>query len=369
MMMVRMSSLSFACSIVTCLSAVGLFFDISVFEHIRSTSSSTIFHQNKTYTTKTTEVPGLVPPTRDEPQGVRVEQQEGVSIEQHLDSPPKQSPKNDTNKHVEGTINNHLPKPFHFCTKKVVYFDKSQRFPVQYQCIGEHYDEFGRVLHSLADTLPEPMGRRDFPMASDRNVLVLGNSHTRQLISSLICQYMEKVVASNATDSTNARFANNSTIVSLTNSAILDSPDWTALIEKRFRRPLNSYDGIVLGKLNSNQGSKPPKLRDVAKVYKGPVVYVSMFARYGNSELTESIHFINTVKNIRHNLSTISGRKYIDRMKMECGAMDVNSEGPCYEDSDKNVSRVANSMHRCVGAKGGHPDLIAWEVAEKLNAL
>ena len=362
MMMVRMSSLSFACSIVTCLSAVGLFFDISVFEHMLSTSSSTIFHQNKTYTTKT-EVPGLVPPT-------------DVSIEQHLDSPPEQSPKNDTNKNVDGNINNHLPKPFHFCTKKVVYFDKSQRFPVQYQCIGEHYDEFARVLHSLADTLPEPMGRRDFPMASDRNVLVVGNSHTRQMISSLICQYKEKVVefgakvvASNATDSTNVRFANNSTIVSITNSAILDSPDWVALIEKRFRRPLNSYDGIVLGKLNSNQGSKPPKLRDVAKVYSGPVVYVSMFARYGNSELTESIHFINTVKNIRHNLSTISGRKYIDKMKMECGAMNVNSAGPCYEDSDKNVSRAANSMHRCVGAKGGHPDLIAWEVAEKLNAL
>jgi hypothetical protein len=104
-------------------------------------------------------------------------------------------------------------------------------------------------------------------------------------------------------------------------------------------------------------------------VYTGPVVYVSMFARYGNSELTQNLEFIKTINKTRHNLSTISGRKYIDRMKMECGAMNVESPGPCYEDSDKNVSREANSMHRCVGVKGGHPDLIAWEVVEKLNAL
>ena len=45
-------------------------------------------------------------------------------------------------------------------------------------------------------------------------------------------------------------------------------------------------------------------------------------------------------------------------MKMECGA-DAKSTGLCYEDSDKNVSREANSMHRCVGSQGGHPDLMA----------
>ena len=59
-----------------------------------------------------------------------------------------------------------------------------------------------------------------------------------------------------------------------------------------------------------------------------------------------------------HNLSTIYGRKHIEMMKMECGA-DAKSTGLCYEDSDKNVSREANSMHRCVGSQGGHPDLMA----------
>jgi hypothetical protein len=219
------------------------------------------------------------------------------------------------------------------------------------------------------------MGRWEFPVASDRTILVMGNSHTRQMMDSLICQFRNnvvefaKVMASNVTVSTTVRFANNSTIVSITNNPIVDSPDWVALIEKEFQRPLNSYDGIVLGKFNANNGSKPPTLQDVAKVYDGPVVYVSMFALYGNSELTANLAFIKAVNSTRHNLSTINGRKYIDTVKMECGAMDVSSAGLCYEDSDKNVSREANSMHRCVGAKGGHPDLIVWEVAEKLNAL
>ena len=334
------------------------------------TSSSTLLRKNKTATPK-------------EEGGHNNEQQQGAHSED-IDENVQQSTNNldSSSKTTVDEANNTteddtpLPKPFRFCTEQAVDFGGSQKLTLQYPCMGDHYDEFTRVLHSLADTLPEPMGRRDFPVASDRNILVLGNSHTRQMMDSLICQFRNevvefaRVVASNVTLSTNVRFANNSTIISITNNPIMDSPDWVALIEKGFRRPLNSYDGIVLGKFNANNGSKPPKLCDVAKVYDGPVVYVSMFARYGNPELTANLAFIKSVNSTRHNLSTINGRKYIDTMKMECGAMDVDSAGLCYEDSDnKNVPREANSMHRCVGAKGGHPDLIAWEVAEKLNAL
>ena len=294
-----------------------------------------------------------------------------------------------------------LAKVFRFCTDQVVYFDKSsQSLPFIYQCIGDHYDEFADAMHTLAETLPEPMGRRNFPAATNRDILVMGNSHTRQMIESLVCQYKNEVVQydgnvmrSNGTGSFKVSFANNSTILALNNNPLVYSPQWPKLIENLFGRPLNSYDGIVLGKFNTYEESigtnflatitealkdiqgnidfsktKPPALRDVANVFDGPVVYVSMFARYGNPHLTANLQFIKTVNNTRHNLSTIYGRKYIDMMKMECGA-DAKSTGLCYEDSDKNVSREANSMHRCVGSQGGHPDLIAWEVAEKLNAL
>jgi hypothetical protein len=299
-----------------------------------------------------------------------VEIEEEVHPAEHIDIAQQQSPTNNI------SMNKKAEKPFRFCSEKDVYFEKSQRLPVHFPCKGDHYDEFALAMRSLAVTLPEPMGCRDFPVASNKNVLVMGNSHTRQMCYSLICQYRNEVVefatkvgGSNETGSIKVRFANNSTLVSITNNPIVDSPEWASLIEKRFRRPLNSYDGIVLGKLNVIRDSKPLTLRDVANVYHGPVVYVSMFALKGNAELTANLEFITTVNSTRHNLSTISGRKYINRMKMECGAIGLISPGPCYEDSDKKAAGKANGMHRCTGSQGGHPDLIAWEVAEKLNAL
>ena len=368
-----------------CVIAVGLMGGIIFFcqdmvnlgEQMPKTDSSTILH-------KQTEVG--IPEKGVHPEHIDVEQQQQQE---------QQSPKNHT-------VNKEAKKPLRFCTEKVIYFDKLQQLPMHYQCMGAHYDEFTQAMHLLANTLPEPMGRRDFPVASNRNVLVMGNSHTRQMINALVCQYKnevvhyEDVVGSTSTgESWMVRFTNNSTILSLTNNAIPYSPKWPELIKTILGRPVRFFDGIVLGKFNSYEESlgtnflatmtealknvpgnvdfsntTPPTLRDVANVYQGPVVYVSMFARYGISALTQNREFINTVNNdTRHHLSTIDGRKYIDKLKMECGANRLNSTGLCYEDSDKNVSPKANGMHRCTGSKGGHPDLIAWEVAEKLNAL
>jgi len=49
-------------------------------------------------------------------------------------------------------------------------------------------------MHPLADTLPEPMGRRDFPAATNKNILTMKNSQTGQIINSLVCQYKTEVV-------------------------------------------------------------------------------------------------------------------------------------------------------------------------------
>jgi len=113
-----------------------------------------------------------------------------------------------------------------------------------------------------------------------------------------------------------------------------------------------------------------PSLSDVASVFDGPIVYVGMFAKYGQSEQTLNLHFAESVRGTRDNLSVIDGRKYIDEMKMECGASIKNATGRCHEMTDNLPGhRSADDQHRCIGDQGGHPDLIAWEVAEKLNAL
>jgi len=222
------------------------------------------------------------------------------------------------------------------------------------------------------------------------------------MISALVCQYSQEVIEYKILSSNRVghsfmvRFRNNSTITSLTNSPVMYSPHWQTLLEEKIGGVrLQSFDGIVLGKFNLYEDSfgtsfidmmnealkdipgdihystaTAPQLRDVASVFAGPIVYVSMFAEYGQPEQRTNLNFTQNVRGTRDNLSVIDGRKYIKEMKMECGAESRGVIGPCVEMNDVRPGRrSADGLHRCIGSKGGHPDLIAWEVVEKLNAL
>jgi hypothetical protein len=83
--------------------------------------------------------------------------------------------------------------PIHFCRSKrkgnFVIPGKKTGFPILYQCTGPEYKEFGQKLNSFADniTLHGPIwGRRLFPIPANNRVMALGNSHTRQVMHSLI---------------------------------------------------------------------------------------------------------------------------------------------------------------------------------------
>jgi hypothetical protein len=106
-----------------------------------------------------------------------------------------------------------------------------------------------------------------------------------------------------------------------------------------------------------------PTLRDFMAIYDGPMVYVSMFSVNGLSQLRDNMIVVKNATGTRDNISVINGRKYIDLLKMECGADGFDMVGSCKE------GNKGKGEHRCTGVKGGHPDLIAWEVAEILNKL
>lgn len=115
---------------------------------------------------------------------------------------------------------------------------------------------------------------------------------------------------------------------------------------------------------------------DVAKVFDGPIVGVSMFGVQGIGQAkTDDKTKKSFSKNHRTNVDVIRGRKYIDEIGLECGTDQFlpNEDGgsDCKEMSKKknknDNTRPANEMHRCVGSLGGHPDLIAWEVVEFLS--
>jgi hypothetical protein len=157
--------------------------------------------------------------------------------------------------------------------------------------------------------------------------------------------------------------------MSLTNNPVVYSPHWATLVENIVGRPLGSFDAIILGKFNSFTGavdsstSKAPTLPEIMTIYDGPMVYVSMFAAYGQSQFRDNDAAMKNATGTRDNISVINGRKYIDILKMECGSDGFNMVGSCKEGEE------GKDAHRCIGVKGGHPDLIAWEVAEILNKL
>ena len=180
---------------------------------------------------------------------------------------------------------------------------------------------------------------------------------------------------------------------------------------------------------------QPPDILDIARIYSGPIISLSMFSKsdkarvlssyrayreqclmvadqqqqqqegnYSASTIrntnTASGHSTNTRGNdvveavtnntnysINRNLYLIDGRRYIEQMGMECGTDDKKTMGTCREpppamiDNDTTSTRnleITSStkenkryrdpsdMHRCAGARGGHADLVSWDVIEGL---
>jgi len=315
----------------------------------------------------------------------------------------------DLSKWVEMNKRNYILKDIHMCKSSELEFSDNSHFNMKYQCEGGKYKKFGRLLRDyIVENITEPMGRRPFPIPSNSTVLIMGNSHTRQMAETLLCQYADSVesfettsIGTGKTDFFVARLSNNSTLISLTNNPIVYSKDWKKLLQNVINRPLRSLDAIILGKFNGFLESRgtnflktvddvakdlnitvdfenvaPPSLKDVAKVYKGPIISVSMFGVQGESEERLSNNTQKSLLKYKHreNVRVVSGRKYINDLGMECGTDLYSSEGQgdCTENKKKKIkddSRQADHMHRCTGLLGGHSDLIAWETVEGIYSM
>lgn len=96
----------------------------------------------------------------------------------------------------------------------------------------------------------------------DLSHLITGNSHTRQMSETLLCQYSASVdsfvtqsVGTGKSDYFDAHFHNGATLISLTNNPVVYSKYWERLVEGMIGRPLSSLDAIVLGKFNNHEES------------------------------------------------------------------------------------------------------------------
>ena len=275
-----------------------------------------------------------------------------------------------------------------------------------YYCEGPAYDNFTARLEQYTLEKGKSVntwGRRSFPLPANASVLMLGNSHTRQMYNALLCQYQAQInwtknlknpyKSKDTADAHIIHFNNNATMAVLSNvQLVYKATDWVSNLEKWLELPFSSFDAIVMGRINgiSNMSTfgrnvlnlsvvhpelfdpyfPEPTVNKLAEVYNGPIVAVPMFATYGQDVKTHAEEAIDYwITRNRTNIHIVDARKHIQFLG-ECASDGRFAISDCLDVGDSNeFGRDPREMHRCVGKKGGHPDLVAWDVIEQLHHL
>jgi hypothetical protein len=267
--------------------------------------------------------------------------------------------------------------------------------PIWYQCTGPAYKKFGQKLSSFADNITfhgPTWGRRPFPIPANKRVLALGNSHTRQVMHSLICHtgaHVETVLAHKkyVHQTFRIRFLNGATLYLITNSPVVYSQEWVQLVEKSIHIRLDSLDAIILGQFNGQVDGQskffqemqaasenntdiefdlvdPPDLALVTKLYQGPILFLGSFyqfePRMQEKEQAQQV-ISDLVQEGRNNLIFIDSRKYVQMLENnECSSNEKYNGGTCEQHPNS---------HRCTGQLGGHCDLVAFDLEEALHSI
>jgi uncharacterized protein YfiM (DUF2279 family) len=178
-------------------------------------------------------------------------------------------------------------------------------------------------------------------------------------------------------------FKNGAVVEALINSHVLYSKNWKDKLERQLNKSLHSFDALILGNHNHVNDflsdmldkkafqdgddafdfSEPPMLEQVASVYSGVIIAVSSFSNRKQA-LRESkkmrMDKAHLVEQGRTNIRFINGRKFVKMLDIE---------GASISRLERKDAGTDGSGHRCSGADGGYPDLMAWEVIEKANEL
>lgn len=306
--------------------------------------------------------------------------------------------------------------------------DGSKRLAQGYQCAGRPYEQFSNMLEDLIRTEKKKKSKQSWGQRNSilpgrnlrhnenggQSILFMGNSHTRQLASTLLCQYKDQLTEDNdQTHPSNSfgknasnpiaqfQFQNNLTIFSATNMPIFNSPVWREALENSLQRSLSTLDAIVIGRFNQLSESvgtnffkmisqyqidhpelgvdltkfPGPTLEDLANAFPGTIIYVGMFAAYGHEHYEEAKRImIKFRERGRRNIEVLDGRRYIVQLQQshpgsvfcECSSDSRKNVGTC--NTNTTNPRFMNG-HRCEGARGGHSDPIAWDLVENFHKL
>jgi hypothetical protein len=260
-----------------------------------------------------------------------------------------------------------------------------------YQCAGPDYTTFGQALTDYRQNVAEngaTWGRRLYGLPASQNILFFGNSHTQQIARTLACQHEDSNAAGGQiaslerlgdgpTAPTRVRLANNATLVIFTDRNVLLSDEWEFLFAQATGgMQIQDFDAMILGLFNDCDSKRRSDdeacasisdlmFREIASVFGGPMLFISMMAALRNEE---SIKVRDTIREYREqkrkNMWFIHGRRYVSKVGLE-GAKDTNTDRWNVTDALNSGAR-ARSSERCQGMYGGHADLLSWDATEFL---
>ena len=300
--------------------------------------------------------------------------------------------------------------------------------PFRYQCAGHAYDHFMQhhqyplVINRSANgyprwgkrpsILPPPVEHPPIPSSRERptganrgrSVLIVGNSHTRQMAMAMLCQYGDHIVhhsplvngtlpGNGFTQKYILQSSNDNvlTLYIITNHAFVYSKEWKSNLEYLLDegQTLDAMDAIIFGQFNGYDPrytsakmwqafrlyaamfpdqkidiDRNPRglfnLQRIAAVYQGPIVAVSSLAlksKFWYNKTMEQFHTVVEQEG-RTNIRVVNSRQYYEALgKQECPSDDSTLVGTCKD---------SQNGHRCMGDKGGQPDMVAWDVIEAL---
>jgi hypothetical protein len=177
----------------------------------------------------------------------------------------------------------------------------------------------------------------------------------------------------------------NRTVFVVANSYVAYSHDWLSLLQTQIASKLQEMSAIIIGTFNTCNAPvnttfkhemkkiagqmagvdcdtvEGPTFSQIVKEYEGPMAYVSMFATYRYKDIDETRDEILQLQNSQERRTFVyeDARQYIDQMGKECGSPAPKGISDCV-----NNSTAARKYHRCTGSRGGHPDLIAWDLID-----
>lgn len=318
-------------------------------------------------------------------------------------TPPSTSKTNQDNHYVDKLTEN-----WQFCQVSYVGNVSNYNFklPIWYQCEGPEYDRLARRIRHYANyqrnngLKPPSWGHRPHALPANSTVLMFGNSHIRQIGHAIACQNGPDVVTNvlhyepdliNPDMAVKVTFTNNSTLWIVANSYVAHSPYWESLLVRQTQTTSlqDDFDAVILGVFNSGHGRLTrfaaemdemqkllpssdavdwenrtgPSVTEMAAVFEGPLAFATMFNGNGVGDAflwRKNRPIMNKLKREtnRTNLYLQDSRVHLKAIGLEGTSNNRAKTSEAVNDQ--------SSGHRCTGTRGGHPDLVAWDLTEFL---